>query len=128
MTDRDDFPFADLKFIQGGNLPFVPSAQIEVYLPDRTLADIKVVWKVSISDTLVTAGGEIQLLHGDILITDKSNRLIFNMGEFAGTKTTGITLKVGYEFSDPRGPSIHFSDGSALGTIGDGIWPDLIVM
>ena len=133
-TDSDSFDFGTLKFTADGNIPDAPITPISVYLPDRTLGDVKIVWNAIVSDTLNTDDGKIELMHGHIQIRDNStNALIFDMGEQVGTKQTynnypgyeHYELSVAIHFHDAGVGSSHLND---FRSIGDGIWPGLIVI
>lgn len=136
LTDADSFNYGALRLTADGGLPNAPISPVEVYLPDRSLADVEVIWQTSVTDTLQIDEYTIKLLHGHIILKDKvTSEIILDMGEFVGTKTTNIyNNQAMYDFSTPKGPRIHFHDplnedmDSDFSTIGDGIWPGLIVI
>lgn len=132
-SDADSFDYSHLKLSPDGSAPWVPLRPFMVQLVDLQPSQIKVVWDADVIDTVRNENGQIDLLVGRLYIKNNTMKTTYvDLGAYAGTHLTADGKgNSGYYFAGSAPKSdllpILFGD-EALTSIGDGVWPDMIVI
>lgn len=132
-SDADSFDYSHLKLSPDGSAPWVPLRPFMVQLVDLQPSQIKVVWDADVIDTVRNENGQIDLLVGRLYIKNNTMKTTYvDLGVYAGTHLTADGKgNSGYYFagSAPKSDRLPILFGDeALTSIGDGVWPDMIVI